>query len=135
MDGFGAYTGVMEAAMWELRHRVWRMEKDHFTQKVADSLLYKNWTLPQCFEEKRAIAWFEKADPCIVRIHHAGSVYMANGKVGENQRSHHASWDQKLSKGNFLNLDQSCNIIVSLERRWSLAKGIDWEKRLDTIHH
>ena len=127
--------GVMEAAMWELQHRVWRMEKDHFIQKVADSLLYKNWTLPQCFEEKRAIARLEKVDPCTAHIHHAGSVYMADVKVGGNQISNHASWDQKLSKGNFLNLDQSCNIIVSLERCWSLARGVDWEKRLDTIHH
>ncbi|XP_065855500.1 phosphatidylinositol 4-phosphate 5-kinase 9 [Euphorbia lathyris] len=53
-------------------------------------------------------------------IHHASSVDIVNGKVGEHQGSRRNS-----SKGNFLNLEQSRNKNVSLERRWSLEVSIE----------
>jgi len=54
----------------------------------------------------------------------ASSVEMANAKVGGNRASRRISAD-KLSKGNFLNLEQSRSSNVSLERRWSLEVSIE----------
>ncbi|XP_022767260.1 phosphatidylinositol 4-phosphate 5-kinase 9-like isoform X3 [Durio zibethinus] len=56
-------------------------------------------------------------------IHHASSVDMGSVKVGGNQVSHLNS--DKLSERNLLNLEQSCNRNVSLERRWSLEVSIE----------
>ncbi|XVF76353.1 hypothetical protein PTKIN_Ptkin13bG0259900 [Pterospermum kingtungense] len=56
-------------------------------------------------------------------IHHASSVDMGSVKVGGNQVSHRNS--DKLSEGNLLNLEQSRNRNVSLERRWSLEVSIE----------
>uniref|UniRef100_A0A5B6Z8K3 1-phosphatidylinositol-4-phosphate 5-kinase n=1 Tax=Davidia involucrata TaxID=16924 RepID=A0A5B6Z8K3_DAVIN len=60
----------------------------------------------------------------VSHIHHASSVDMGNVKVGGNQGSRRNSSD-KLSKGNLLNLEQSRNTNVSLERRWSLEVSIE----------
>ncbi|KAM5559685.1 phosphatidylinositol 4-phosphate 5-kinase 9 [Rosa sericea] len=57
-------------------------------------------------------------------IHHATSADLGNVKIGEIQGSHAASVD-KLSKRNLLNLEQSHNRNVSLERRWSLEVSIE----------
>ena len=60
----------------------------------------------------------------VSHIHRASSVDMGNVKVGGNQVSRRGSSD-KLSKGNLLNLDQSRNRNVALERRWSLEVSIE----------
>ncbi|OWM82463.1 hypothetical protein CDL15_Pgr002037 [Punica granatum] len=57
-------------------------------------------------------------------IHHASTVDMGNMKVSANQGSRRNSTD-KISKGNILNLEQSRNKNVSLERRWSLEVAIE----------
>ncbi|KAL5995213.1 Phosphatidylinositol 4-phosphate 5-kinase 9 [Asimina triloba] len=57
-------------------------------------------------------------------IHHASSVDMGNVKVHEVQGSSRGSSD-KLPKGNLINLEQSRNRNVSLERRWSLEVAIE----------
>ncbi|XVE61629.1 hypothetical protein DITRI_Ditri06bG0055900 [Diplodiscus trichospermus] len=56
-------------------------------------------------------------------IHHASSVDMGSVKVGSNMRSQRNS--DKLLEGNLLNLEQSHNRNVSLERRWSLEVSIE----------
>ncbi|PPD90042.1 hypothetical protein GOBAR_DD13038 [Gossypium barbadense] len=56
-------------------------------------------------------------------IHHAASVDMGSVKVGGNRVSNRNS--DKLSEGNLLNLQQSRNRNVSLERRWSLEVSIE----------
>ncbi|XP_039066116.1 phosphatidylinositol 4-phosphate 5-kinase 9-like isoform X1 [Hibiscus syriacus] len=56
-------------------------------------------------------------------IHHASSVDMGCVKVSGNRPSHRNS--DKLAEGNLLNLDQSRNRNVSLERRWSLEVSIE----------
>ncbi|KAI4349085.1 hypothetical protein L6164_009724 [Bauhinia variegata] len=57
-------------------------------------------------------------------IHHAASVDMGNIKVVDNRRSNRGSAD-KLAKRNLLNLEQSQNRNISLERRWSLEVSIE----------
>ncbi|KAL6133464.1 hypothetical protein ACLB2K_065699 [Fragaria x ananassa] len=57
-------------------------------------------------------------------IHHATSAELNNVKIGEIQGSHASSAD-KFSKRNLLNLEQSHNRNVSLERRWSLEVSIE----------
>lgn len=57
-------------------------------------------------------------------IHHASTVDMGNMKIGGNGGSRCNSTD-KISKGNLLNLEQSRNKNVSLERRWSLEVAIE----------
>ncbi|XP_050384601.1 phosphatidylinositol 4-phosphate 5-kinase 9 [Argentina anserina] len=57
-------------------------------------------------------------------IHHATSAELGNVKIGGIQGSHTASAD-KLSKRNIMNLEQSHNRNVSLERRWSLEVSIE----------
>ncbi|KDP29195.1 hypothetical protein JCGZ_16584 [Jatropha curcas] len=57
-------------------------------------------------------------------IHHASSVDMGNVKISGDQGSRHTV-SSKLSKGNLLTLEQSCNRNVSLERRWSLEVSIE----------
>ncbi|KAG4204923.1 hypothetical protein ERO13_A04G070100v2 [Gossypium hirsutum] len=53
-------------------------------------------------------------------IHHASSVDMGSVKVGGTRVSHRNS-----GEGNLLNLEQSRNRNVSLERRWSLEVSIE----------
>ncbi|XP_041023943.1 phosphatidylinositol 4-phosphate 5-kinase 9 isoform X1 [Juglans microcarpa x Juglans regia] len=60
----------------------------------------------------------------LAHIHHVASVEMENAKVGGSQRSRHSSSD-KLSKRSLLNLDQTSNRNVSLQRRWSLEVSIE----------
>ena len=60
----------------------------------------------------------------VSHIHHASSMDMGNVKVGGNRASHQGSSD-KLSKRNLLNLEQSRNRNVALERRWSLEVSIE----------
>ncbi|GLT89845.1 hypothetical protein SLE2022_078090 [Rubroshorea leprosula] len=55
-------------------------------------------------------------------MHHASSVDMGNIKVGGNRGSRRSD---KLSKGSLLNLQESHNKNVSLERRWSLEVSIE----------
>lgn len=57
-------------------------------------------------------------------IHHATSADMGNAKVVGSHGSRRNSAD-KLSKRNLLNLEQSRNRNVSLERRWSLEVSIE----------
>ncbi|GLT25748.1 hypothetical protein SLA2020_008580 [Shorea laevis] len=57
-----------------------------------------------------------------VHMRHASSVDMGNIKVGGNRGSCHSD---KLSKGSLLNLQESHNKNVSLERRWSLEVSIE----------
>ncbi|KAK4767553.1 hypothetical protein SAY86_015303 [Trapa natans] len=57
-------------------------------------------------------------------IHHASTVDMGNMKIGGDGGSHQNSID-KISRGNLLNLEQSRNKNVSLERRWSLEVAIE----------
>ena len=57
-------------------------------------------------------------------IHHASSVDMGNFKVGESYGPRRNPSD-KLSKRNLLNLEQSRDKNVALERRWSLELSIE----------
>ncbi|KAJ7972328.1 Phosphatidylinositol 4-phosphate 5-kinase [Quillaja saponaria] len=81
-------------------------------QEIYLSALRKKGLLPDLRKQNQA------------HIHHATSVDMGNVKVSENQRSNCGSSD-KLSKGNLLNLEQSHNRNISLERRWSLEVSIE----------
>lgn len=56
--------------------------------------------------------------------HRASSADIVSAKVGGNRVSRRISAD-KISKGNLLNLEQSHNSNVSLERRWSLEVSIE----------
>ncbi|XP_052176401.1 phosphatidylinositol 4-phosphate 5-kinase 9-like isoform X2 [Diospyros lotus] len=60
----------------------------------------------------------------VSHIHQASSVDMGNMKVSARRGSSRNSND-KLSKGNLLNLEQSSMTNVSLERRWSLEVSIE----------
>nr|POE70082.1 phosphatidylinositol 4-phosphate 5-kinase 9 [Quercus suber] len=122
MHGFGAYTwsdGGCYVGTW--------------TQGLKDgkgSFYPKGSRLPAVQEfylnalrKRGLLPDLRKQNPA--HIHHAASVDMGNVKVGGNQRSRRASSDQKLSKGSLLNLEQSRNRNVSLERRWSLEVSIE----------
>ncbi|KAJ7976884.1 Phosphatidylinositol 4-phosphate 5-kinase [Quillaja saponaria] len=81
-------------------------------QEIYLSALRKRGLLPDLRNQNQA------------HIHHAALVDMGNVKVSDTQRSNRGSYG-KLSKGNLLNLEQSQNRNVSLERRWSLEVSIE----------
>uniref|UniRef100_A0A1D1XZ40 1-phosphatidylinositol-4-phosphate 5-kinase n=1 Tax=Anthurium amnicola TaxID=1678845 RepID=A0A1D1XZ40_9ARAE len=58
------------------------------------------------------------------RILHFSSVDMGTMKVNETQGSDGSS-SHNISKGNLINLDQSCNSNALLERRWSMEVAIE----------
>lgn len=59
-------------------------------------------------------------------IHHVSSVDMGHVKVDGNRGSRqHSTSSDRLSKGNLINLEQSRNRNIFLERRWSLEVSIE----------
>ncbi|KAK6244651.1 hypothetical protein QUC31_011060 [Theobroma cacao] len=120
MHGFGVYTwsdGGFYVGTWT---RGLKDGKGSFypkssrlpaLQEVYLNALRKRGLLPDLRKQVHA------------HIHHASSIDMGSLKVGGNRVSHRNS--NKLSEGNLLNLEQSRNRNVSLERRWSLEVSIE----------
>ncbi|KAE8721907.1 Phosphatidylinositol 4-phosphate 5-kinase 9 [Hibiscus syriacus] len=120
MHGFGVYTwrdGSCYVGTWT---RGVKDGKGSFypdgsrlpaSQEVYLNALRKRGLLPDLRKQNHS------------HIHHAASVDMGNVKVGGNRVSNRNS--DKLSEGNLLNLQQSRNRNVSLERRWSLEVSIE----------
>lgn len=62
----------------------------------------------------------------VSHFHHASSLDSRNVKIGRNQGSHRYSSDDKLSKGNLFNLEQSRSTSnLALDRRWSMDVSIE----------
>ncbi|MBA0824151.1 hypothetical protein Goarm_020833 [Gossypium armourianum] len=120
MHGFGVYTwrdGGCYVGTWT---RGLKDGKGSFypqgnrlpaSQEVYLNALRKRGLLPDLRNQNHS------------HIHHAASVDMGSVKVGGNRVSNRNS--DKLSEGNLLNLQQSRNRNVSLERRWSLEVSIE----------
>ncbi|KAG4163864.1 hypothetical protein ERO13_D01G200900v2 [Gossypium hirsutum] len=120
MHGFGVYTwrdGGCYVGTWT---RGLKDGKGSFypqgnrlpaSQEVYLNALRKRGLLPDLRKQNHS------------HIHHAASVDMGSVKVGGNRVSNRNS--DKLSEGNLLNLQQSRNRNVSLERRWSLEVSIE----------
>lgn len=122
MHGFGAYTwrdGGCYVGTWTCGLKdgkgAFYPKGSRFpdAQELYLSALRKRGLLPDLRKQNK-----------ISNLHHASSVDLGNVKVGRSRVSRRHPSD-KLSKGNFLNLEQSQETNVSLERRWSLEVSIE----------
>ncbi|KAK4419270.1 Phosphatidylinositol 4-phosphate 5-kinase [Sesamum alatum] len=122
MHGFGVYTwtdGGCYVGTWT---RGLKDGKGTFyprgSRLPAGQQLYLN-----ALRKQGLLPDFRKQNQ-VSHIQHATSVDMGDVKVGRNQGSVRNSSD-KLSNGSLLNMEQSRNTNVSLERRWSLEVSIE----------
>ncbi|KAJ0959111.1 putative 1-phosphatidylinositol-4-phosphate 5-kinase [Helianthus annuus] len=122
MHGFGAYTwsdGGRYVGTWT------------FGVKDGKGAFYPNGCkLParqelylQALRKRGLLSDLQKFKQ-VSRIQHASSIDMGLFKIGGG-RSSHSNSSEKFSKDNLLNLDESRNKNVSLERRWSLEVAIE----------
>ncbi|XP_021774564.1 phosphatidylinositol 4-phosphate 5-kinase 9-like isoform X2 [Chenopodium quinoa] len=122
MHGFGVYTwsdGGCYVGTWT------RGLKD------GKGAFYPNGSkLPAAQElylgalRKRGVLPDLKKQNQVSHLHQASTVNMGNVKVGRSREARRHPSD-KLSKGNLLNLEQSREKNISLERRWSLEVAIE----------
>jgi len=122
MHGFGVYTwsdGGCYVGTWT---RGLKDGKGAFYPK--DSNLPSAQELYLSALRKRGLLPDLRKQNQVSNLHHASSVDLGNVKVGRSHESRHHPSD-KLSKGNFLNMEHSHKNNVSLERRWSLEVSIE----------
>ncbi|XP_074312015.1 phosphatidylinositol 4-phosphate 5-kinase 9 isoform X2 [Silene latifolia] len=122
MHGFGVYTWSEGGCFVGTWTRGLKDGKGAFypkgsqlpaTQELYLGALRKRGVLPDSKKQNK-----------VSNLHHASSVDLGNIKVPRSHESRHHQSD-KLLKGNLLNLEQSREENVSLERRWSLEVAIE----------
>ncbi|KAM7531703.1 hypothetical protein LguiB_035113 [Lonicera macranthoides] len=122
MHGFGVYTWSDSGCYVGTWTRGLKDGKGSFYPRGSRFLVVEELYL-KALRKRGLLPDLRKLNQ-ILRSQHTSSVDMGNFKVGGNRGSRRNSSD-KLSQGNLLNLEQSRNTSVSLERRWSLEVAIE----------
>lgn len=121
MHGFGVYTwndggcyvGTWTCGLKDGKGAFYpKGSKLPAAQELYLGALRKRGVLPDFKKQKQ-----------VSHLHQASSVNLENAKVGRSQSRRDTA--DKLSKGNLLNLEQSREKNISLERRWSLEVAIE----------
>lgn len=122
MHGFGVYTwsdGGCYVGTWT--HGL-KDGKGAFYPRGSDLPTAQGLYLSAL--RKRGLLPDLKKQNQVSNLHHASSVDLGNVKVGRSCESQRHPSD-KLSKGKLLNMEQSHEKNISLERRWSLEVSIE----------